>query len=149
MGYTLFAFVGKEPELRTVAGKFKNAKVIMLDHGIGIIPMSGDLYDEMNNFESADEVENFIYLNSNIQNKILELVSTGTIGYIEADYSGGHGEQAGIIYKDGVRDSFSSNRLGAINSVLRRLGVKPSTGQDEFETIGLNKNRSVDDWLAM
>ena len=149
MGYTLFALVGKEPELQTIAGKFKNAKMIMLDQGIGIIPMSGDLYNEMNNFESADAIENFIYLNTNIQNKILELVSTGTIGYIEADYSGGQGEQAGIVIKDGVRDAFFSNRLGAINSVLRRFGVKPSIGLDEFETIGLHKNRSVDDWLEM
>ena len=149
MGYTLFAFVGKEPELKTIAGKFKNAKVIMLEQSIGIIPMSSVLYDEMNNFESADEVENFIYLNTNIQNKILELISTGIIGYIEADYSGSHGEQAGIVYKDGVRDAFYSNRLGAINSVLRRFGVRPSNGLDEFETMGLNKNRSVDDWLEL
>ena len=149
MGYSLFAFVGKQPELQTIAGKCKNAKVIMLKQGIGIIPLSRDLYDEINNFESSDEVESFIYLNSNIQTRILELIKTGVIAYIEADYSGSIGEQQAILWNDGTKIMHYKNRLGAINSILKRLGVSASNGMDEFDTVDLGRNRSVDDWLEM
>jgi hypothetical protein len=149
MGYSLFAFIGKQPELQTIAGKYKNAKVIMVKQGIGIIPLSHDLYDEINNFESADEVESFIYLNSNIQTQILQLIKKGVIAYIEADYSGGIGEQEAILWNDGVKTMYYKNRLGAINSILRRLGVSASNEMDEFDTVDLGRNRSVDEWLEM
>jgi hypothetical protein len=149
MGYILFAFVGKEPQLQKVASKFKKAKIIMLEQGIGIIPMTEDLYDEINDSETSDDVKPFAFLTSNIQDRILELTPTGMIGYVEAEYHDGKGTQSGILWNNGIRIAFFANINRAINAILKILGVSAEYGMDEFDTIGLDRHRDTSDWLEV
>jgi hypothetical protein len=149
MGYILFALIGKEPELQKIASKFKKAKISMLEQGIGIIPMTEDLYDEINNFETSDDVKPFAFLTSNTQGKILELTTTGMIAYVEAEYHGGKGSQSGILWNNGIRIAFFTNVNRAINAILKILGVSAEYGMDEFDTIGLDRHRDTSDWLEM
>ncbi len=50
MGYTLHSFIGKQSDLTPITSKFSKAKMITLEQDIGIIPMTEELYDEINNF---------------------------------------------------------------------------------------------------
>jgi hypothetical protein len=149
MRYILFALVGKEPELQKIASKFKKAEIRMLEQGIGIIPMTEDLYDEINNSETSDDVKPFAFLTSNIQGKILELITTGMIAYVEAEYHDGKGSQSGILWNNGIRIAFFANINRAINAILKTFGVSAEYGMDEFDTLGFDRHRDTSDWGEM
>jgi hypothetical protein len=81
-----------------------------------------------------------------------------TAAYIEAEFWGGTGMQASIMWEAG-QITFGPEILpGAINTALRRMGVDngpvvtiyglPLTpARDPFDIVGLNRHRSVGGWL--
>ena len=40
------------------------------------------------------------------------------------------------------------HRDSAINGGLRAMGVQAAPGVDEYETIGLTRHRTIDDWIT-
>jgi hypothetical protein len=72
---------------------------------------------------------------------------------VETDYFGGDGFQSAQLWENSKRKVFYSDE-GAIgiyhtepiNEVLRMIGVKKKSGMDEFDTIGLGKRRSNNDF---
>jgi hypothetical protein len=76
-----------------------------------------------------------------------------TIVKVETDYFGGGGFQSAQLWENSKRKVFYSDE-GAIgiyhkepiNEVLRMIGVKKKSGMDEFDTIGLGKRRSNNDF---
>ena len=73
-----------------------------------------------------------------------------TIAKVETDYFGGSGEQSAKLYVDGVKkygesDIFDHSKT-PINDVLKMMGVVKKTGMDEFDTIGLGKYRTNQDF---
>jgi hypothetical protein len=81
--------------------------------------------------------------------KLCELLSQGrTLAYIEAEYFGGAGSQACVIFTDGrqVSQPIISSET-AINQALHILGVSKGNAYDEFEAVGLEKHRNTDAWL--
>lgn len=75
------------------------------------------------------------------------------IAKVETDYFGGGGFQSAQLWENSKRKVFYSDE-GAIgiyhtepiNEVLRMIGVKKKSGMDEFDTIGLGKRRSNNDF---
>lgn len=63
---------------------------------------------------------------------------------ILTDYFGGVGNQYANVYID---SSNADRNITTINQALRHLGVVAKNGQDEFDTIGLDKIRSQPDYL--
>jgi len=120
----------------------------MLGKKIFIIPMTEELYDEINELMNSEDVGKLKYMSKNIENKILTIIGTSCIGYVEAEYFGGQGGQSGIIWQDGrlyQPYDFGSN---AINSVLKHLGIIAQKGLDEFDTINMGRHRNNEDWLT-
>jgi hypothetical protein len=83
--------------------------------------------------------------------------ATGPIAYVEADYFGGVGQQASILWERGelvlgpLLDPPGPPPLleaGPISHVLRRMGVQRSPELDEFATVGLGRHRDTEAWLA-
>ncbi len=70
----------------------------------------------------------------------------GKLAYIEAEYFGGSGTQASMVYADGRESGEPMVSPDAINQALRFLGVIPADGKDEFETAGLNVHRDTESW---
>jgi len=73
-----------------------------------------------------------------------------TIAKVETDYFGGSGEQYAKLYVDGVKkydesDVFDYSKT-PINDVLKMMGVVKKAGMDEFDTIGLGKYRTNQDF---
>ena len=71
------------------------------------------------------------------------------MGSLEADYFGGAGEQAAVLWENGRRQLTSGPKYRAINTMLKRLGVTfTASAYDEFEAVGLDQHRDTDDWLS-
>jgi hypothetical protein len=67
---------------------------------------------------------------------------------IGAEFHGGCGTQWAVVHPGGGADArpLQLAGLGAINEALRALGVVVESG-DEFETLGLGRFRSTEEWL--
>lgn len=73
-----------------------------------------------------------------------------TIVKITTDYFGGYGNQTAKVFIDNKKvldqdDEFDWS-LKPINSALKMLGVNKSESMDEFDTVGLSKYRSNNDF---
>ena len=81
---------------------------------------------------------------------IKNFASNKTIAKIETDYFGGFGDQSATLYENGVKVFEKSDQVDRssepINEVLRILGVKKKNNMDEFDTIGLGKYRTNQDF---
>lgn len=148
MGYILHAFIGKQPDLQLIANKFHNAKLVNVGKKIFIIPMTEELYDEINELIISEDVGKLTYMSKNVEDKILTVIGNCCIGYVEAEYLGGQGGQAGILWQNGRRYKLFDFGEGAINSVLKQLGIIAEIGLDEFDTISLGRHRNKEDWLT-
>ncbi|MEM9891314.1 MAG: hypothetical protein AAF962_10675 [Actinomycetota bacterium] len=95
--------------------------------------------------------------------------ATGPVAYVHLEFFGGMGFQASVIWDRGgvsLGPLFTANHEGdlltpayrlistkdaiqdmAINAALRHLGVRADGQRDEFDTVGLGRQRSTGDWL--
>jgi hypothetical protein len=60
----------------------------------------------------------------------------GFVAYIEAEFFGGVGTQASVVWKDGRMVQPVIVSADAINLALSALGVQAATDEDEFATLG-------------
>ena len=147
MGYYLSAFFGKTEELRKIQKTYKSANLIELHPCVSLIPLTEDLFDEINNFSATECLFNFEYLTTKSEDEILTMVTDITLAYVEAEYFGGQGGQSAIIWKNGKRDSEFIRDSQSINKVLKSFGVIAEANKDEFDTVGLSRHRHTRDWL--
>lgn len=147
MGYILHAFIGRQSDLQLIASEFHNTKLINVGKEIFIIPMTEELYDEINELIISEDVGKLTYMSKNVENKILAIIGDNCIGYIEAEYFGGQGGQTAILWQNGRRYKLFDFGKGVINFLLKHFGVIAETGLDEFDTINLGRHRNTEDWL--
>jgi len=164
MVYTLEALVADEKTLQKVAAQFQNAKVVLLQQGIALVPLTHELTEEIHRSYNQERVRAFdvdgFY---GLSNAVMELAARASIiapiAYIEAELFGGAGTQAAIIWQDGKivygpfvsgTDPFVMEKLPmrewAFNAALRVLGVTADNGKDEFDTVGLGLHRQTHEW---
>ena len=161
MSYVLRALIASEKTLQPITHRYATAKLVALRQGIGIIPLTHDLYAEIHAEEQGEDrvlPESFQSLTSNIALLAQGASTAGSIGYIEAEFFGGVGSQAAALWRDGqivygptVTGSEPDMPLlpmseWAFNSVLRLLGVSAADGIDEFATVGLGSHRDTGAW---
>ena len=80
--------------------------------------------------------------------KLCEQLSQGrALAYIEAEFFGGGGTQACVIFTDGRQVGQPIVSETAINEALHILGVSKGNAHDEFEAVGLGAHRDTDAWL--
>ncbi len=147
MGYTLKAYIGKKENLSSIAKRFNAALIIDLNHGFSLVPMTEELFDEMNKLKASVGISTFVLFNENLEQKTIEIIQNKELAYIESDFFGDQGGHIGIVWKNGKRDFLGKFKKDTMNKVLKRLGVKKTLFKDEFETIGLDKNRHTEDWI--
>jgi hypothetical protein len=80
--------------------------------------------------------------------QLCERLSQGrTLAYIEAEFFGGAGAQACVVFTDGSQVGQPLVSEKAINQALQILGVSKGSAFDEFEAVGLGAHRDTDAWL--
>ena len=162
MGYALQAVVARTEQLE---GKLRqrHAHLVPLEQHFSLIPVTPDLYDEVNRFAASGATHGFVFLSARVRGWLEELSLGGSLAYVEAEIFGGTGTQSACVYENGscVLEPFTSNRDAqqnertkvpladdAINAALRRLGAIVVQGSvDEFDSVGLGRARHTDDWL--
>ncbi len=65
-------------------------------------------------------------------------------GNILTDYFGGLGNQYANVF---INSNNANSNITTINQALRHLGVLAKNGQDEFDTLGLDKIKKQPDHL--
>lgn len=146
MSYTLQAIVGLQQTLRDARAE-QLVTIALTDmltmaplttqarkhHDIPFLPLTGD---------GAE------FLPESTALLCRKLSRHGLIAYVEAEFFGGAGEQAHVLFKDGVGLGSPVIAEGAINQALRHLGVLPGRHHDEFAAVGLGRFRDTDDWTS-
>ena len=147
MGYYLQAFICKQSDENIFSDNFDKAKKIEIGQGLSLVPMTEELYDQINKFTISNPIDKFEYLTQNIETKILKLTNGKKIAYVEAEYFGGEGGQIAIIWNNNKRENLFPYGQGCINEVLKEFGVKTNSNFDEFDSVGLGRCRNTIDWI--
>ncbi|MCI8554463.1 MAG: hypothetical protein HFJ80_05905 [Clostridiales bacterium] len=66
--------------------------------------------------------------------------------YVEIDYFGYAGTQAGVSYENGRISIEPQEGNGSINLLLKRLGVWCAPSQNEFDSLRVGIYRRMDKW---
>ncbi len=160
MGYELRALVGKRSLLEQHATRYQHTVMAKLRQGIALIPLSEDLPDEIQCLvDEPQPFEELWFLGSRVAKWAEEISKEGPIAYVEAEYHGGVGSQAAVVWDHEVvvlgplkteivplDKTLSALRGMPINRVLRQLGVVAEDTSDEFESAGLRQHRDMEDW---
>ncbi len=146
MGHCIRAVIGARESVRRLAEDWLKAKVVELPQGFGMIFMTDDLLEDVGELlEVSDELpfselENF----TEEVKTLIERYSFRTkLAYIETEYFGGVGTQAGVLYENGRIAVEPSRGEGVINILLRELGVWRYPDKDEFDMLELGKYRHM------
>ena len=137
--YCLRAVVAAEPVLRQLPGPLAGARIVALDQGLSMVPLTGDLA----------EVE--------LGDSLATCSLHGPIASVEAEIFGGVGTQSAEVWEAGElvlgplhldeHEPFPPEG-SPISRALRRLGVDAGPQRDEFDAVGLGRHRSTEEWLG-
>ena len=145
MGHCIRAIIGTHETVQKIADDWVRAKEIELPQGFGMIFCTVKLLEDIEELmessgESIDDpnIPELEYYDAAAK-ELMETYSFRTkLAYIETDYFGGMGTQAGLLYENG-KPAAPQNGEGAINALLKELGVWCKPDKDEFEMLGLGK----------
>ena len=151
MGHAIQALLIREASVSLLAEVLPHTRAISIDQGIRLVPITDATFDTLRdrfpNLQDPPDPE-FWKLSGPIAFVAEQLSQHGPVAYVETEYFGGTGEQAATVWDSGkVRMPPTKAPSGPINSALRMLGARASLMHDEFEAVGLGRNRSNDDWL--
>ncbi|HEY3967843.1 MAG TPA: hypothetical protein VGM05_24990 [Planctomycetaceae bacterium] len=160
MGHFIHGFVAPFASLQQAATTLRNAAVVPLDMGFGFMPVT----EKMTAEDDKLAFEGLERLTARLSGWAREQSERFPLAYIETEYFGGVGAQAAIVWKQGrialgpeiSRTDELSLRSGkqpalherAINRAMRSIDVSRGTEVDEFDALGLGRNRSDDQWLS-
>lgn len=144
MGRCVRAIIGAHKDIQQIENDWF-AKGINLPQGYGMIFLTDAMLDGIGElFESANEPSD----PETVTSYLLQWYSFHTkLAYIEADYFDGIGTQSGILYENGNISIPLCSGKGAINILLRELGVWREVNKDEFDSLNLGIYRRMDKWI--
>ncbi|MNC42139.1 hypothetical protein D3C75_909450 [compost metagenome] len=146
MGYYYRGFISSGDIINSFKQKYDNITAIKLYDDFVTIPLSDELYDEINQTTSTP-VSGFEYLTDEIGVICISLSEQSQIAYVEAEYFGGLGSQSGIIWEKNNTIFCEAVTDNAINRVLNILGIQKIQNKDEFDTVALGRHRNIEDWI--
>jgi hypothetical protein len=177
LGYTLEAVVTKRALAAALAKRFPAASPVELAQGFVLVPITLPLIAEISAGrpwrEGAQLVGGCVIYDAHgkiversssqlpqaLADALADISQFGAVAYLEAEFFGGYGIQASVIWEGGEivlgplieEEDDPVRRLAeaAINRALRRLGVeKEEDALDEFDTVDLGRHRHTEEWLA-
>ncbi|GAA1887254.1 hypothetical protein [Asanoa iriomotensis] len=153
MSYVIEAALGRAEVLRAAVRDQPIAVVVLLPHELAMVPMTDALLDAL----AGEPVLGFEKLPAGFADVLASCSATGPVGYVEADFFGGTGTQRAALWAGGAlaagplsldEDEPFGPDGSPISQILRRLGVPPQRGRDEFDAVGLGRHRWTADWAG-
>jgi len=149
VGHIVTGLIATEPLLQEFAVQNKLHPPVRLTDDLAFLPLTDENIDSFVPAPQGEYRPGFNYLSEELVSKLLRTSDKGPIMYFETEYFGGTGTQGAAVFGGGtfVLEPQSAN-IGPVNRGLRLLGVRTQLpARDEFETVGLHRYRSVEDWL--
>ena len=147
MGHCIRAIIGAHETVRKITDDWLVNEIELLQ-GFGMVFLTDRLLEDVEELmELSDELvcPELDYF-SEAAADMLERYSFHTkLIYVETDYFGGVGTQAGVLYENGRIAIAPRKAAGTINILLRALGAWCKPGKDEFDSLGLGKYRHMSD----
>lgn len=145
MRHNINAFIGKDDIIQKLSDDWIKARDIPLKQGYSMVCLTGDLFDDIMELSEADDELNCSELTlftTAIFDIMQEYSNNSMLAYIETDYFGRTGTQAGVLFENGrIIINPTEKESGIINIILHKLGVYRENGKDEFDSLGLGKYR--------
>ncbi|MDQ0060031.1 hypothetical protein [Paenibacillus harenae] len=148
MGYNIRGFILPKLESFLSNENYQSIPYANLNNSYILVPLTDELYDQVNMYQGIAE-PGYTYLTDKLFDfgTQLSIFVKSVAAYIEADYFGGHGNQSAIVWCNGKKIYEETEAKESINKAIRTMGTIKEHGKDEFETIGLNKYRRLEDWV--
>jgi hypothetical protein len=150
MGHSVTGLVAKPELLEAFASQRSLHGPIALTQEMAFLPLRDEDIDSFIKDMQTEHMNGFVYLSKQLASEIASASQDGFVVYIETEYFGGMGTQGAAVFLNGALVyGPKSAEIGPINEALHFVGVEISApADDEFETVGLNRHRSTEDWLA-
>lgn len=146
MGYFFRGIISTSSIVDFCKIKYKNLHLIQLHHNLVTIPLTDELFDEINDGQGIP-IKNYEYLTDRLGIFCSDISRFEKVAYIEADYFDGMGFQSGIVWDKGLVIFEEILNDNSINKVLELFGVENDNSKDEFDTVGLGRHRNIRDWI--
>ena len=145
MGHQIEVIIGKREDMRQITEGWC-CQALELPQDFVMVYLTDQLFDRITGLRGVPDREisgELTYLTEAIHQFLQEISRQGRLAYIETDYAGGYGSQAGVLYENGRMADAPRSGEGTVNQLLHQLGVSCSRGQDEFDSLELYKYRHM------
>lgn len=149
MSHFVTGLVANSETLDAFASKHRLHVSVPLSQGLSLLPLRDSDLDSFLAPPLTDYAAGFTYLSRQLTDVLVIASCSTSLVYFETEYFGGTGAQGAAAFINGslVFGPISAE-IGPINEALALLGaVVISPAHDEFESVGLHRYRSCDDWL--
>jgi hypothetical protein len=156
--YVLRGIIGSTATLHPCRA-LTHAVVVPLAQGLHLLPMTGDLFDEVRGESRVDRC--FVRCQlfpPGFEWTLADWSRIGPAAYVEADYFGGTGSQFAAVWRAGdlvLGPIFKPEDApppgpgnSPISQALRALGASADGHFDEFDAVGLGRHRRTEDWFT-
>lgn len=144
MAYFLQAIIADQDLLNK--SRFNGDFIVSLPQNIAMLPFVESLKEKYSfpyfPIMGIDKIE----IPQPIMQACSDLSEHGKAAFIEAEFHGGDGTLACVVWKHGTLLIEPTLSQGAINMALRVLGVEKGPFHDEFEALGLDRCRDTEQW---
>lgn len=163
MAYQLSAVVADAELLREETRELDHAVLGELRQDFVLLPVTPQLVAELTGAppdyvaeEPGPEHPFTLVLSPALTQALARWSRRGPVAYVEAEFAGGVGRQAAVVWLGGERSwgprfdaAFDGPRgQWPINAALVELGVEPGAWIDPFAELGLHVERDTTGWLA-
>ena len=146
MAYFLQAILGEKEHLLRICPAGMRVVALPLDARLAMIPLPDELMDAAGWPASSELTPNEApMIRPRVEAFLVKASHEGLIGYVQAEYWGGVGEQFACGWRGGEM-VYPSGGQQDVNGLLKLLGVKGGP-HDEWDTVGLGRHRHTEDWL--
>ena len=162
MSHYVQIIIAENSIIDSIEADWVHGNKLNLSQGFSLIPMITQLFDDINELDNtgkSDSFDEFEFLSSSIEGLLKSKSYKSKVAYVETEYFGGTGVQCGILFEnqkikigplrtETIWDERSNSYRqipegkGAINTVLKELGVSDFNAKDEFDSLGLGNFRS-------
>ena len=146
MAYTLQAIVAKSEAFSLPLPQ--GLQVIRLHGGVDMLPLGAQALKIHGISFCALTGEGEEELPQTLVKLCERLSKRCVLAYIEAEFFGGAGAQAHVLFSEGKAVGQPVVSGSAINDALRFLGVAKEEAHDEFDSVGLGQYRDTNEWVA-
>ena len=151
--YSLCAILGRTQDLELEPLIYASARTVRLHAGISMIPLGEQLLAEIQSRSRPEPLDErlagvFEFLTKGVEQWLRVLSESTSTVYVETEYFAGEGFERAAVWTVSQLALGPLDGAGSINQALRSLGVLAPADRPEFEVIGLDRCRTIEEWLA-